>query len=407
MKEQSAEIDGLREQLRSTQQALSQLETRCSGLAEEHNELELLYSRGDGKAQRRIAELEATVTELERDRNNARQEIAKMEEEKADWQTQRADMEKSLGDAAKAWEALGQQEVELKDYVAVKRERDDIHAKLAMALSVTKDAEARAAKAEKQIESLKKKRGKLANGAAKQWEKERSEMESAMMNERAKIDELNARIDLYETNKQVMEATQVKLKAKLDACVSADAAQQELAEAHTATLEQNRKLVADLVAVQGFEGELHSCRAELASMRASLKKEISKKEALQATVTELEAARNTSRKGEGEKGVMLAQLREQVHSWKSKAEKRKEKLASLAKELTIVQQALDKATAQGIQATETAEAHEEDGRMWKLVPAEILPPSHHCIRPRARAPHVCSVLAHFRIIILMPVLLNR
>ena len=367
MREQSAEIDGLREQLDSTQQALTQLEASCSELTAERNELELLYSRGDGEAQRRISELEATVAELQHDRSSAGRQIARLEKESVDWQEQRATMEKSLLEADEAWKALGQQEVKLKEYAAVKRERDDIHAKLAVALSASKDAEARAAKSDKQLELLKKKRGKLVNGAAKQWEKERSEMESAIMAERAKIDGLNARIDVYETNKQVLEKAQVKLKAKLDACVSADAAQQELAEAHTATLEQNRKLVADLAAVQGFEGELHNCRAELASMRASLKKETSKKESLQMVVAELEEARNASRKGEGEKGVLLAQLREQVHSWKSKAEKRKEKLIGLAKELAVAQQALDKTKAQETNASETAEAHEEDSRMWRLV----------------------------------------
>ena len=365
--EEQNELEDLRGQLRSTQQALAQLETSCSELVEERNELELLYSRGDGEAQRRISELEATVAELEHDRSNAREQIARLQKESADWQAQRLAMEKSLRDADEAWKELGQQEVKLKEYAAVKRERDDIHAKLAVALSASKDAEDRAAKSDKQLELLKKKRGKLVNGAAKQWEKERSEMESTIMAERAKIDELNARIDLCETNKQVLEKAQVKLKAKLDACVSADAAQQELAEAHTATLEQNRKLVADLVAVQGFEGELHSCRAELAAMRISLKKETSKRESLQMVVAELEAARNASRKGDGEKGVLLAQLREQVHSWKSKAEKRKEKLIGLAKELTVAQDALDKAKAQEINVSETAAAHEEDSRMWRLV----------------------------------------
>lgn len=378
MSEQTAEIDRLGKQLQSTQQALSNLETTCSEVTKERNELELLYSRSDGAAQRKIVELEATVSELERDRSDARQQITNLEQQSADWKAQRAKMEKSVRDAAEAWEALGQQEVQLKEYAAVKRERDDIHKKLAIALSVSKDAEARAAKASKQLESLKKKRGKLANGAAKQWNKERSELESAMMAERAKIDELNARIDLYETNKQVMEASQIKLKAKLDACVSADAAQQELAEAHTATLEQNRKLVADLVAAQGYEGELLSCRAELASIRATLKKQTDQKESLQKKVGDLEDARNASRKGEGERGVMLAQLREQVHSWKSKAEKRKEKLAGLAKELTVAQQALDKVTAQGIKASESAEAHEEDSRMWRLVRFELFSPPVCC-----------------------------
>ena len=134
-------------------------------------------------------------------------------------------------------------------------------------------------------------------------------------------------------------------------------------------------------------------------MRTSLKKESSKTGALQAMVTELEEARNASRKGEGEKGVMLAQLREQVHSWKSKAEKRKEKLTNLAKELTIAQQALDKATSQGIQASEAADAQEEDSRMWKLVRWNSCPASSRH--------HVCFVLAISLMIIPMLVLVNR
>jgi hypothetical protein len=367
MKEQNAELEQLRQQLSATQQSLATSEASNSGLMEQHTELELLYSRGDGAAQRKIAELEGTVSEVERERSEAREKLTSLEQQASEWKVQRAEMEGSLREAAEAWEALGQQEVELKEYTAVKRERDDVHAKLAIALSVTKEAEARAAKADKQLDALKKKRGKHANGAAKQWDKERSEMESVIMAERAKADELTARIDLFETNKQVMEAAQVKLRAKLDACMSADAAQQELAEAHTATLEQNRKLVADLVASQGFEGELQSCRAELAAARASLKKEAAKRESLQVSVTELETARNTARKGEGEKGVVMAQLREQVHTWKSKAEKRKEKLAGLAKELSVAKQDLEEATARGIRTNEALEAHEEDGRMWRLV----------------------------------------
>ena len=64
---------------------------------------------------------------------------------------------------------------------------------------------------------------------------------------------------------------------------------------------------------------------------------------------------------------MWSQLREQVHTWKIKAEQRKVKTANLAKELTVTKQALDAATAQHASAYEAAEANEEDGRMWKLV----------------------------------------
>jgi hypothetical protein len=62
------------------------------------------------------------------------------------------------------------------DYAVLKRERNDVQTKLATALSVTKDAKARADKAEKALATLKKKRGKLSTGAAKQWDKERSEL---------------------------------------------------------------------------------------------------------------------------------------------------------------------------------------------------------------------------------------
>lgn len=129
-----------------------------------------------------------------------------------------------------------------------------------------------------------------------------------MTTDRTQMDELHARIDLYETQKQVLEQAQVKLKARLEAYMSADAHGQDLAEAHTATLEQNRKLVADLVSAQGFERDVLTCRSELASARSMLKKEVGKKETLQAAVAELETARNAMRMTEGEKGVVMAQV---------------------------------------------------------------------------------------------------
>ena len=345
MKAQARETDKLRSETLLLKTALQEAELGSAGLLEEKSELELLYSRGDGAAQRQIAELQTTLLEAASEQAVAAEQLSVLRGESSEWQKEKATMEISLREAAGAWEALGQQETELKDYTVLKRERDDIHAKLAIALSVTKDAEGRADKAERSLESTKKKRGKLANGAAKQWDKERSEMEAAMMADRAQIDELHARIDLYETQKQVLEQAQVKLKAKLEACLSADAASQDLAEAHTATLEQNRKLVADLVAAQGFERDVMTCRSELASARSMLKKEVGKRESLAVAVEELETARNILRMTEGEKGVVMAQLREQVHTWKTKAEQRKVKTANLAKELTVTKQALDAAVS--------------------------------------------------------------
>ena len=81
---------------------------------------------------------------------------------------------------------------------------------------------------------------------------------------------------------------------------------------HTATVEQNRKLVADLATVQGAEAELKSCRAELANTRASLKKESAKSAALEDQVSQLEEGRRDVRKGGAERGQLVAQLRAEI-----------------------------------------------------------------------------------------------
>ena len=169
MKAQACETERLRSESALLKTALHELESSSASLLEEKSELELRYSRGDGAAQRQIAELQATLLEAVSEQSVTTEQLSVLRAESSGWQKEKATMEISLREAAGAWEALSQQETELKDYTVLKRERDDVQAKLAMALSVTKDAEARAGKAEKALDSTKKKRGKLANGAAKQY----------------------------------------------------------------------------------------------------------------------------------------------------------------------------------------------------------------------------------------------
>ena len=219
--------------------------------------------------------------ELER----LKREVSTLRLEASDWRSEKATLEQSMGEAT-SW--LGRHERLSTEHEAVLRQRDDLHTKLAQASVRAEEAEKLAARVEKQLEKLKKKKGSGKREAAKQWNSERRELQQAKDEESAALSEMQIRLEMTETRLEVAELARAKLQARVEASVAADASRQDLAEAHTATVEQNRKLVADLATVQAAEAELKSCRSELANTRASLKKESAKSAALEDQVSQLE-----------------------------------------------------------------------------------------------------------------------